>query len=135
MEERRFITHEQANAVKPEKILRLFQTDLGRRILNAGKVRREFKYSVLAPGRIVDPAWGEEKILFQGVVDCCLEEADCLTVIDFKTDRVTLQTMAERAQAYRPQLDAYAYALERITGKPVREKYLYFFETARAVLM
>lgn len=135
MEERRFITHEQANAVKPEKILRLFQTDLGRRILNAGKVRREFKYSVLAPGRIVDPVWGEEKILFQGVVDCCLEEAECLTVIDFKTDRITLQTMAERAQAYRPQLDAYAYALERITGKPVREKYLYFFETARAVLM
>ena len=38
---------------------------------------------------------------------------------------------AERAEAYRPQLEAYARALSRVLERPVAEKILYFFATGR----
>ena len=66
-------------------------------------------------------------------MDCCLVEEDGLTILDFKTDRVTAQTLTQRAEYYRGQLDAYAAALEQIFEKPVKERILYFFHVDQAV--
>ena len=66
-------------------------------------------------------------MLLQGVVDCAILEEDGITVLDFKTDRVTKETVASTANRYRPQLETYAEALSRIYERPVKEKYLYFF--------
>ena len=44
-----------------------------------------------------------------------------------KTDRVTGEALTQRAETYRPQLAAYAAALEKILEKPVAERILYFF--------
>ena len=76
--------------------------------------------------------WGEQ-ILLQGVVDCAILEDDGITVVDFKTDRVTEGTLPEKLRQYRPQVLAYAGALERIYGKPVKESCLYFFALDRLV--
>ena len=94
---------------------------------------REFKFSILDDGENFDPALRGEKILLQGVVDCALVEEDGITVVDFKTDRVTEETLPERARQYRPQVLAYAGALERIYGKPVKEAVLYFFQMGEIV--
>ena len=53
-------------------------------------------------------------------------EADGIVLVDFKTDK-TPYGPAERAAYYAPQLNAYAKALERMYGCPVKEKVLYFF--------
>ena len=52
-----------------------------------------------------------------------------LTVIDFKTDRIKPGEEARSAARYRPQLDAYSLALERIFSLPVKSRILYFFST------
>ena len=68
-----------------------------------------------------------EEILLQGVVDCCFETADGLTVVDFKTDRVfSALEVRQRAEHYRPQLEAYSRALERVLEKKVVRRALYF---------
>ena len=103
-----------------------------RRVLAAEGVHREFKFSLLAPASLLDPA-GTGETLLQGVVDCWLEEPDGLTVIDYKTDRVSRSGQAARAAEYAPQLRAYVWALERITGKRVNAAYLYFFSTGEAI--
>ena len=72
-------------------------------------------------------------MLLQGVVDCCFETGEGLTVVDFKTDRVRGGALAARAEEYRPQLEAYARALAEITGKPVARRVLWFFSERRAV--
>ena len=54
-------------------------------------------------------------------------------MVDFKTDRVTRRTVAERAEEYRPQLTAYSRALEEIIGKPVVRRCLWFFAIDQAV--
>ena len=121
------LTEEQHAVVEPQKITRFFESDIGKRVLNAGKTTREFKFSLLYPAERFFEGGGEDEVLLQGVIDCFFEEQDELTVIDFKTDRVTLTDVGEKVKSYTPQLAAYAEALERITGKPVKERIIYFF--------
>jgi len=64
-------------------------------------------------------------------VDCFFEEEGLLTIIDFKTDYVTADTLEEKAGHYAPQLAAYSDALKRITKKQVRERIIYFFDIDR----
>ena len=75
----------------------------------------------------------EEQVLLQGVVDCALIEEDGITVIDFKTDSVTEETVSDAVERYRSQVGAYAQAVSRIYGMPVKEKYLYFFRMNRFI--
>lgn len=44
---------------------------------------------------------------------------------DYKTDKVSCKE--ELVRRYRTQLDYYQMALEQITGKRVKERYLYSF--------
>ena len=128
-----FITAEQAEVVDADAILRLFASETGRRILSCDELRREFRFSLLAPSGLFFPESGGEKVLLQGVMDCCIEEDGCLTVIDYKTDRVRGEALTERAKLYSGQLRAYAYAAEHIFGKPLRECVLYFLSDGTAV--
>ena len=128
-----YLTPEQAAVVSAQKITELFTSELGQRILGAEECLREFKFSILVDAGGYFPGAAGEQIMLQGVTDCCLLEPDGITVIDFKTDRVTQATQEQSAIYYKGQLDAYAKALEEIFHKPVREKILYFFATGQAV--
>ena len=102
-------------------------SSLAERIRTAPQVWREYRFALLTDAGIYDVAAVGEEILLQGVADCVFETTAGLTVVDFKTDRVTAAEASQRAEAYRPQLDAYAGALSRILEKPVTERILYFF--------
>ena len=128
----RLLTEAQAAVVNPERIVTFFASPLGKRVLTADKVIREFKFSVLVPASKYYKD-GSGDILLQGVIDCCIEESEQLTVMDFKTDRITIENQLNRALSYAPQLEAYADALARITGLPVRERLIYFFSTGETV--
>ena len=129
MQTERFLTPAQAEAVDPEKLLRVFRGPLGERIRSADRVLREFKFSILTPAERYFPDAKGDEILLQGVTDCCLFHGGEITVVDFKTDRVRSGAEAEAGERYRPQLEAYAEALERIFERPVRHRLLYFFFT------
>ena len=88
---------------------------------------REFKFSILDPGGQYGEGLEGEKVLLQGVVDCAILEEDGITVLDFKTDYVTQKTIDDRAEYYRPQLEAYSDALSRIYEKPIKSRCIYFF--------
>ncbi len=128
-----YITPQQGEAVDPDDILAFFRSDLGRRLKAAPRVEREFKFSLLAPAVDYWPNAEEgEQVLLQGVVDCWFQEADgAVTVVDFKTDRVTDATVRARAEEYRPQLEAYSRALSEAAGVTVAHRYLWFFALGR----
>lgn len=130
-----YLTDRQAEAVDAGAILRLFESDLGRRIMSADKLLREFKFSILCPAEDFFDGGEGENVLLQGVIDCCIEEAGELTIIDYKTDSVRGAALYERAKIYEGQLRAYAIALGRMTGKPVRECALYFLHAGEAVFV
>jgi len=126
METMRLLTKEQAASVDTRKLMNFFRSELGRRALAAKNISREFKFSVLLPAQLVYGR-GEGEVLLQGVIDLFFEEEDGIVLVDFKSDRVTTETRAARAEEYEGQLTAYAEALSRITGKPIKEKRLFFF--------
>lgn len=125
--EKGYLTKAQGAMVDPEQIVTLFASDLGKKLRQAEHIVREFKFSILDGAHLYDPALEGEKILLQGVVDCAILEDDGITIIDFKTDYVTEQTLQDKVAHYRPQVMAYADAMMRIYGKPVKAALLYFF--------
>ena len=50
------------------------------------------------------------------------------------TQYTTVELHGLLAERYRGQLEAYAYALERMTGKRVKEKALFFLRTGTAAV-
>lgn len=129
------LSEAQAAAVDAGVILKLFSSELGRRIANADKVLREFKFSLLCPADRFFEGGNGENVLLQGVIDCCIEEDGLLTVIDYKTDSVRGDAVSERAKSYEGQLKAYTYALEKMTGKRVKECVLYFIRAGETVYL
>ena len=126
-----FLTEEQRSYVDAEQIARFFRSRYGRKLCAGTPCLREFKFSILDDGSRYGEGLEGERVLLQGVVDCALLEEDGITVLDFKTDHVTEETAALRAESYRPQLEAYCEALSRIYEKPIKAACLYFFRLDR----
>ena len=133
MRVQRKLTDEQVEAVDVRAIVRFLQSLLAERIRASKQVEREYRFSLLRPVRDFAVVNSDDEVLLQGVVDCFFEEDGELVVVDFKTDRVTSAQLEERAEHYRPQLEAYSMALSRVTGKRVKEKLLYFFSAGEEV--
>lgn len=127
------LTVEQAHLINCDQIAAFFATELGRRLCGEDMVLREFKFSILDNGANYVPGMEGEQVLLQGVVDCALIEPDGITIIDFKTNKVTEETLMQTALQYREQVLIYAEALERIYQKPVKSAQLYFFRLNRFV--
>ena len=84
-------------------------------------VRREWAFNL-----VMD----ERGTLLQGVIDCAFQEDGAWVLVDYKTDRIEDEDAF--LQRYQLQMDWYAKALQRITGLPVKEKYLYALGKAKA---
>ncbi len=124
-----YLTQRQLEAVNRQWIEEFFATALGQKLQKGENILREFKFSVLEDGSILDGDLAGEKLLLQGVVDCCIMEEDGLTVLDFKTDNVRPGQEEAKAAHYAPQVRVYGKALSRIWEKPVKKLLLYFFRT------
>ena len=62
-------------------------------------------------------------------MDAAFEEGDGLVLLDYKTDRLAPGETPEShlvKNGYDEQLAVYAEALTRMTGLPVRERWIYY---------
>jgi ATP-dependent helicase/nuclease subunit A len=66
-------------------------------------------------------------------VDCLAEEEDGYLLLDYKTDRLAQDQLEQALERYRSQLEIYARAVESITGRKVKEKYLYLFYLGKEI--
>ncbi len=124
-----FLSEREGEAVLVDSIVGLMRSDLGARLRRAeaeGKIRREFRFSLLCPAGDFFPDAPQEDVLLQGVVDCCFEEDGALVIVDYKTDRIGPDAVPARTAYYASQLRAYAAAMERILGLPQKERLLFF---------
>lgn len=101
--------------VKTDQVEAFWQSEMGRRILRADEVHREWNFNLLIRR---DPP-----MLLQGVMDCAFREGDAWVILDYKTDQG--KTAEELREEYRPQLLWYARAMEELTGQRVKETALY----------
>ncbi len=97
-----------------------FASDLGQRMLSSPKIRREWAFNLVM----------DNGSLLQGVIDCAFLEEDEWVLVDYKTDRIEDENAF--IARYQLQIDWYARALETITGKKVRARYLYSIGLGKA---
>ncbi len=127
------LTQQQKDMIDCGQLVRFFTSPMGQKLCSGVEVLREFKFSILDDARNYQADIEGEQVLLQGVVDCALLEPDGITVLDFKTDRLTDETLPDAVQRYTPQVRSYAQALRRIYKQPVKAAYLYFFRLDRLV--
>lgn len=122
-----------AEEITPEMLWAFFSTELGTKLRLSDNVLREFKFSVLEDAGEYAEGLTDDKILLQGVVDCAIIDDDGITVLDFKTDRVTNGTIDAVAEGYKLQVQTYARVLSRIFKKNIVSCQLYFFRANRFI--
>jgi ATP-dependent helicase/nuclease subunit A len=66
--------------------------------------------------------------IIEGFIDLLFEEADGLVVVDYKTDVIEAGETADAVDRYRIQGGVYALALERATGRTVKEVVFLFLQ-------
>ena len=136
------LTEKEANSIWHKQILNFFRSDLGKRLLKAYKegrmVSRELPFFTELSSTEYDKSLDEkiyknEKIRLQGIIDCFFEEEDGIVLLDYKTDYVEEGQEEKIIERYKSQLKYYKDALEKITGKVVKETYLYLFKLDKEV--
>jgi len=85
------------------------------RIAHAERIHRELVFTAEIEGTLIE-----------GAMDVVFFEEGEAVIVDFKTDKVTRDEVAARAESYRHQAVAYARALEAVLKRPVREALLHF---------
>ena len=125
------VTEAAAGCIDSGPIVKFFESKPGRTILDAeNTVRREWPFTFAMPA---DENSSDESIVVQGIIDMLVRRPEGLLVIDFKTDNITADEAAERAELYRGQLELYGRAAEAILKTRVLGKWLYFLRPGCAV--
>lgn len=130
-------TGTEAAVLETPKIVHFLRSDLGQRMkraAGAGRLFREQPFVLGVPAHEVRETWkGDDLVLVQGIIDAYFYEDDEIVLVDYKTDYVPNGKGRVLAEKYGIQLRYYAGALERLTGKKVKEKYIYSFWMQKAI--
>lgn len=121
----RMLEEKQLSLLDEQGLEAFFRSNLYARMRASSALYREQRFSVRAPASIIGGDEGEE-VLLQGVIDCFFAEPDgSMTIVDYKTDRVKDGAALRRKHAV--QLACYRLAVERMTGRSVRETLIWSF--------
>ena len=103
------------------------------------RVYREIPFVLaIEPGELAqgtEAAGLEDRPLVRGIIDGLIVEDGRVTIVDFKTDRVSREALARRASEYKWQMDMYARAVENILTMDAVRKVLYFLSLRELVQM
>lgn len=123
------LSKEMADCIEPENILQFLHSSIGKRVQKASKEEKCYAEQPFVLGVDAKEIYKEDTldsmILVQGIIDVYFEEDGELVVLDYKTDKVF--HAEELREKYYAQLEYYATALERLTGKRVKQKVIYSF--------
>jgi len=129
------LSEEMAECIRVQDILAFLETSVAGRMRMAsiqGKYFAEQPFVLGMEAKGIYPETGsDECLLVQGIIDVYFEEEDGLVLLDYKTDKVF--SAQDLVVKYKAQLDYYAKALERLTGKKVKEKIIYSFALAEEI--
>ncbi len=128
------ITQDMKELVSVRMIGRFLENPLAQRMARAqqsGELYKEQPFVMGIPASEVYEGASAELVLIQGIVDVYWIEDDMLVLLDYKTDRVCAKEQLK--ERYQVQLDLYAKALQKATGKKLKEKLIYSFSLQEVV--
>lgn len=124
-------------SIAASKLAHFFESNLAERMAkadSAGKLKREQPFVMGIPaGRLGEEFPDSEQVLIQGIIDVFFEEDGKIVVADYKTD--VIKTAEDLILRYQTQLDYYAEALSRLTGRTVSQKIIYSFALGEEIIL
>jgi ATP-dependent helicase/nuclease subunit A len=117
-----------------------WNSPLGNKIIaHATDARRELPFTArfgpaelqAITGRPAEAGLEDEFVVVQGVADLVVLRPQEIWLVDFKTDDVKAGDLADKIKIYRPQLELYAAALEKIFARQVTLRALHFLTARR----
>ena len=132
------MTEQEAECIRIRDIRRFVESRLGQRMKKAAMKKhlyREQPFVIQRSASMLDDGWKNETVLVQGIIDAYFMEEDEIVLVDYKTDRVKRGQEQKLIDLYHVQLEDYARALERMTGKRVKEKIIYSFTLQKEILL
>lgn len=125
------VSEQEVNSVSCDKLLRFFQSGLGKRMQKAAKAGQLYKEQPFVLGIPANELYPEtesrEPVLVQGIIDAFFIEENAIVLMDYKTDYVKQDAKEELSKKYKPQLEYYKRALEQLYELPVKEMWFYAF--------
>ncbi len=138
---KKVLTQTQADTINPYKVLKFFKSELGKRMLNSYFLKREQAFYLQINIRDIFEVDEEFKdienkdtLMVRGIIDAYFEENDEIVIVDYKTDFVNEENKDDVIKRYTKQLEIYSMALNKLTGKVVKEAYIYLFGIEEAIL-
>ena len=143
MIKKEIITEKQSMVLNPFKIYKFFKSNVGRRALKSHFKKRE--QTIYSQMNMTDiylnnediqnnrAIYEEESLMMRGIIDLYFEEEDEIVIVDYKTDYIDDDNKQEVIDRYKKQMELYSDALSNLTGKKVKESYLYLFNADEEV--
>ena len=129
MQEEKLVEPELLELVDTKKLRTFLESPLAKRMQQAAKNGTLYREKPFVMGEtakdILEESHSDEMVLIQGIIDVFFEEEGEMVLLDYKTDRV--RQGKELADRYRAQIELYKKAIERATGRKVKEQLLYSF--------
>ncbi len=140
------ITKRQSQVINTYKIFKFFKSNIGQRMLKSNFVKREqtiysqikMKDIYIKEDFIKDDKinkYDNESLMLRGIIDAYFEEDGKIVIVDYKTDFVNEENKEEVINRYKKQLSLYSEVLEGLTGKEVKERWIYLFGIDEGVLI
>ena len=130
-----------AKSVRLDRVLQFWNSEAGVMIrAQRAKIQRELSFTArfypdeladLFGIRMVDA--GKDVVVVQGTADLVVMLPSEIWLLDFKTDQIAAEELAERSSFYTGQLGLYAKALSAIHQKPVTHRWLHFLALGRTM--
>ncbi|MBQ6425417.1 MAG: UvrD-helicase domain-containing protein [Clostridia bacterium] len=128
------LTEEESRMIRMDSVGWYVSSDLWKRAGSSQETHREWNFTVSVPASEVFDTPLTETVLMQGVIDFCFLENGKWVLVDYKTDGLLPdETPESHAEVHRRQLELYSVTLERITGRPVSERYVVLLNSRAAV--
>lgn len=126
LQAKKIITEPQKECVQKEKVLEFTKSKIFNSLKHAKKVYREQPFYLNIPAKEISECDSEDMILVQGIIDLYfIDENERIILVDYKTDYVPENDENYLLKKYKKQLEIYAQAIEKATGKNINETYIY----------
>ena len=125
----KIFSEEEGYAINTKKIAGMLKSDLGQRMIAAANDKKLYKEQQFSLGINASKHFSlevatDDIIILQGIIDSFFYEGEEIVIMDYKTDKADEDELIKR---YKTQLLCYSDAVERMTGRKVKEMIIYSF--------
>ncbi|WP_176761893.1 helicase-exonuclease AddAB subunit AddA [Pseudobutyrivibrio sp. YE44] len=130
------LSEDEQQRISPMKLKKFLKDETAIRMAAAaknGKLYKEKPFVFGSDGKNLfdDESSSDEMILVQGIIDVFFDEDDGIVLLDYKTDRVDVES--ELVLRYEKQLQLYKSAIEKAYNVPVKETLIYSFALDKTI--